>query len=165
MRKGRSSYWIWASLFEARKALDLGMIRIIGDGADTWFDRDPWIPTVEGHRISSPDVPHFRVKDWMEEDSQNWNWNLIHNHCSGTDSEVISRVQIGTPNSKDKWVWKFTTNGGFSVRSAYHGVRNHARQSSHHPTRTSISPLLKTLGSDFGLLSFLPRYGFLFGDA
>ncbi|CAL1401146.1 unnamed protein product [Linum trigynum] len=127
-RKGSTSSWIWSSLWESRKALDLGTIRVIGSGEDTWFHKDPWVHPIQGHTISSLLDPPSRVRDWMCQDGKRWNMNLIHRHCSPEEADVISRIQIGPNGAPDKWVWKFNSTGSFSVRTAYHGFRNHLKE-------------------------------------
>ncbi|CAL1371706.1 unnamed protein product [Linum trigynum] len=107
--------------------MEIGTLRVIGSGDDTWFHRDPWVHPLHHHKISSHLDPPSRVSDWMNEDRKSWNTNLIQRHCSSEEADAISRIHIGPAGSKDKWVWKFTTDGAFSVRSAYHELRKNQR--------------------------------------
>ncbi|CAL1382260.1 unnamed protein product [Linum trigynum] len=72
-RKGSSPSWIWASLWESKKTLDLGTVRVVGSGNSSWFHKDPWLPSLEGHKISTPNIPASRVSDWIREDTRQWN--------------------------------------------------------------------------------------------
>ncbi|CAL1396661.1 unnamed protein product [Linum trigynum] len=95
-RKGSSSSWIWESFCYAKQALDIGAIRVIGSGENTWFHKDPWVHPLhnQGHNISSNLDPPSRVKDWMNQEGTSWNFDLLRRHCTSEEVEAISHIQI-----------------------------------------------------------------------
>ncbi|CAL1413727.1 unnamed protein product [Linum trigynum] len=62
-KKGSRPSRIWASLWEAKKVINLGAVRVIGSGEDNWLDQDPWIPALQNFTIKSGPQNHEKVKE------------------------------------------------------------------------------------------------------
>ncbi|KAF7825143.1 ribonuclease H [Senna tora] len=59
--------------------------------------------------------------------------DVIQRAFSEIESEAIRSIPNGARRRKDRWMWTLTTNGTFSVKSAYHAL--HAKN---HPTPSTI---------------------------
>ncbi|CAL1398685.1 unnamed protein product [Linum trigynum] len=121
-KKGNRSSWIWASLWEAKKVINMGAIKVIGSGKDTWIGRDQWIPTLQNFGISSGPQQNIRVNEWINQGDRSWNSELLQGHVSIEEMDAILRVPVGEEGSDDFWAWCLTKDGSFSVRTAYHAV-------------------------------------------
>ncbi|CAL1404087.1 unnamed protein product [Linum trigynum] len=121
-KKGSRSSWIWASLWEAKKVINMGAIRVIGSGEDTWIGQDPWIPNLQNFVIGSGPQQNLKVKEWIDPVSRNWNVDMLQGNVTREEEEAILKVPIGEEGSEDVWAWSLTREGEFSVRTAYHAV-------------------------------------------
>ncbi|CAL1383908.1 unnamed protein product [Linum trigynum] len=130
-KKGSRASWIWASLWEAKKVIEMGTVKVIGSGEETWVDKDPWVPTLQKGTIGSGPQNHIRVKEWIEPGERIWNSNLIQGNVTEDELEAILRIPIGEEDSEDFWAWKFNNEGNFTVKSAYHAI---------HETNTITAP-------------------------
>ncbi|CAL1376997.1 unnamed protein product [Linum trigynum] len=48
---------------------------------------------------------------------------LLREVCGEKITEVVMKIPLGTADSRDKWIWRFNTARNYSVRSAYHTLR------------------------------------------
>ncbi|KAF7822031.1 putative ribonuclease H-like domain, reverse transcriptase zinc-binding domain-containing protein [Senna tora] len=125
-------YW---STVERDVALNLGVIRRIDNGNDTKIFEDPWLPSLESFRIAYRPCDiniNAYVSDLLD-DSGRWKMDVIQRAFSEIESEAIRSIPNGARRRKDRWMWTLTTNGAFSVKSAYHAL--HAKN---HPTPSTI---------------------------
>ncbi|XP_021801571.1 uncharacterized protein LOC110745747 isoform X3 [Prunus avium] len=90
--KGRASSYIWRSLIWGRELLLSGLRKGIGDGQETLVYGDAWIPSPNSFRPISP----------QEE-----------------DVKAITSIPLSVNFHKDRWIWHYTTNGTYSVKSGY----------------------------------------------
>ncbi|CAN0846889.1 Putative ribonuclease H protein At1g65750 [Linum grandiflorum] len=130
-KKGRRGSWIWMSLCDSRETLNLGVIRIIGNGESTTIS-DPWIPGLPNFRIEGFDGDNRQVCDWLLPNRDGWNWNAIRDEVSVAEADAIQRIQIGPDDLEDRWMWKHEKTGRFSVRTAYHATHGKNNPSGNH---------------------------------
>ncbi|CAL1388445.1 unnamed protein product [Linum trigynum] len=121
-KEGSKPSWIWASLWESKKVIVLGAIKVIGSGDDTWIDQDPWVPSLPRANIQSGPQNHARVSTWIDLESRKWNDELIQDQVSPPERDAILRVPIEEEDAKDFWAWRFNEDGEFTVKTAYHPV-------------------------------------------
>ncbi|CAL1408646.1 unnamed protein product [Linum trigynum] len=121
-KKGSKPPWIWASLWESRLVVNLGAVRVIGSGDDSWIDQDPWVPSLHKASIQSGPQDHIRVNSWIDQEGRKWNYDMIQGQVSSSEMDAILRIPIGEMDSKDFWAWKLNENGVFTVKTAYHAV-------------------------------------------
>ncbi|CAL2243518.1 unnamed protein product [Prunus armeniaca] len=96
--KGRASSYIWRSLISGCELLFSGLRKRIGDGKETLVYGDPWIPRPNSFRPISPQVLDQETKE---------------------DVNAITSIPLSVNHHKDRWMWHYTTNGIFSVKSGY----------------------------------------------
>ncbi|XP_012853800.1 PREDICTED: uncharacterized protein LOC105973324 [Erythranthe guttata] len=116
----------WQSMLKARPFLIRGLRRRIGDGKDTSIWADPWLRDDGNFQIITrrPIYSSFpdKVADLIDPLTNTWNVELIREHFWDIDQNRILEVPIGSVYAKDRWVWHYSKNGLFSVRSCYHVV-------------------------------------------
>jgi hypothetical protein len=61
-----------------------------------------------------------RVKDLFDPDTHGWNSPLLESIFQPDEVKAIKTIPLSRTNQEDKQIWRGTTNGIFSVRSAYH---------------------------------------------
>lgn len=60
------------------------------------------------------------VSDLMHEDRRSWNVSLICSLFNSRDREAILKVLLTSGVRPDVRVWHYTSDGQFSIKSAYH---------------------------------------------
>ncbi|KAF7821986.1 putative ribonuclease H-like domain, reverse transcriptase zinc-binding domain-containing protein [Senna tora] len=104
---------------------------MIDNGNDTKIFEDPWLPSVESFRITYRpcDININAYVSDLFDDSGRWKMEVIRRAISEIEVEAIRSIPNGARRRGDRWMWTLTTNGAFSVKSAYHAL--HAKN---HPT-------------------------------
>lgn len=113
----------WRSISSSCEVLKEGLIWRIGNGATVQIWNDKWIPNPSTFRIVTPPnvlSPNATVKELFEPDLKGWNIPLLEQIISIEEVQLIRSLPISCTNQLDTLIWRSTTNGIFSVRSAYH---------------------------------------------
>ncbi|KAJ8438975.1 hypothetical protein Cgig2_018886 [Carnegiea gigantea] len=63
-----------------------------------------------------------RVCDLIDHDNACWQENLVREYFSPVDAEVILTMPLCASWPHDKLIWRYSLDGAFSVRSAYHMI-------------------------------------------
>ena len=119
--------YTWKSILQAREILTKGSQRVIGNGMSTRIWHDPWVPRMgrEG-LLSRREAGEGRgelVSALIE--NGRWNGQKIHEVFSSWEGENIRQLILPLYPCEDYWSWKYTKDGCFSVKSAYHlAVKN-----------------------------------------
>lgn len=89
-----------------REALNLGLIRRIGDGAHTRILEDPWIPSNPGWMpiVRMPNSGVTLVRELLRQDNGVWDEALINNIFLPVDSQAIMQILVGSLNMHI-WAW------------------------------------------------------------
>lgn len=95
----------------------------MGDGQSIKIWGDKWLSTPISFFVHSP--PNIIVADssvvaLLDRDLRGWNVDLIRSIFSVEEANVITSIPIFPSFPLDRLVWWGTSNGIFSVRSAYH---------------------------------------------
>lgn len=101
-----------------------GLIRRVGDGLTTEVWHDKWI---SGTVTMQPqgrlnDTSIHVVADLVDENSGQWNVDLIRDTFIPPDADAILHMPRPWVQSEDFWAWEWERSGIFSVRSAYRGM-------------------------------------------
>jgi hypothetical protein len=120
---GSKPSFAWRSILEARELFEEGLIWRIGNRKDVKICGDKWIPkpnTYMAHSLPRVLDPNSRVSDLINWGAGGWNHNLLGELFSEEEKDAIIIVPICSINQPDVQIWRGTTSGNFSVRSAYH---------------------------------------------
>ena len=110
---------VWRAIIEGRDALQVGLIRRIGDGTTTnawlqnWLPRDERLKPVAARK----DDPPQKVCDFIDTTSAAWNRDKLEEWFLPMDVDVITNIPLSTTNQSDFWAWHYERTGIFSVLS------------------------------------------------
>lgn len=112
---------IWWSICEGRDILRTGLIKRIGDGADTNIWNDNWLPRNFNMRpicIVSANPPS-QVSELIVHATKSWNEQALEEHLLPMDAEIVRQIPISYKAQQDFYAWQYERSGSFSVRSCY----------------------------------------------
>jgi ribonuclease HI len=116
----------WRAILVGRQALELGMIKRIGNGTSTDVWKDKWIPGVPGFKplCKGQNATARIVSDLMTNDG--WNQNALRENLLPLDAEAVTRIPLGKLED-DQWAWAPQRNGVYTVKSAYNLLSREAQ--------------------------------------
>lgn len=117
--KGYRPSYAWRSILFSRELLKEGMIRSIGNGADTFIWSDRWIMDEQPRRAINKErniEVSRRVASLMEGDGR-WNMETLNSLFPPNE---VKRIQELTPGrGDDRNIWAYTDHGSYTVKSGY----------------------------------------------
>ncbi len=118
---GNASY-IWRSICESRQVLRSGLRWRVGIGTSISVWNDAWLPCPSTFKVITP--VHVlsmgaTVDSLIDTNLMRWNVNLLKKIFLPRDVEVIQQIPLSFRRPRNKLIWTSTSNGKFSVRSAY----------------------------------------------
>lgn len=122
---GHQPSYVWRSILNARKTLDLGSKWIIGNGQTTRIWKDRWvgdgslIKSRLAHNILEDDAC---VADLIDLDLRHWNIPLVNQIFAPDDAKKIFSTPLSLRMPRDKMCWKWESTGVYSVKTAYHAL-------------------------------------------
>ncbi|XP_048490396.1 uncharacterized protein LOC125492264 [Beta vulgaris subsp. vulgaris] len=131
---------IWRDILKGRDLLRQGLILNVGNGQDIslWFHH--WVGKEPLYKLKDLVIPeaiaHWRVAHII----QNGDWNLTH-IANLLPQEIINEI-CAIPltkfdDVKDGLRWIFTTEGDFSIKTAYRNLNSLNTRSTHSPKNWS----------------------------
>ena len=114
--------YAWGSILQARGVIQKGAIWRVGDEQSIKVWEHRWLPDPVNRKIVSPNLNHAisRVSDLLMPNVQSWNVELIDQTFMGWGAEEIKRIHVSGIGQDDAYIWPFTSDGEYSVRSAYY---------------------------------------------
>jgi hypothetical protein len=82
-----------------------------------------WLPTPSTFSVQSPQRildANAKVAELIDAESHGWNRSLISSIFTKEESQAILNISLSPILPMDKLIWRGTTNGVFTVRSACH---------------------------------------------
>lgn len=114
----------WKAIIAGRKALDVGLIKRVGDDSTicTWID--PWIlgnlSLKPMSRIGSS--PLATVSELIDDYTGNWNVEIIQANFLPQDVEAILNIPLNSNGGEDFLAWALEKSGNYSVKSVYRSL-------------------------------------------
>ncbi|KAL0417527.1 UNVERIFIED_CONTAM: putative mitochondrial protein [Sesamum radiatum] len=143
----RNPSYTWRSIQAAQQVVRGGLRWRICSGRSVRIWGDPWIPRPFSFSVlSSPNAasPDMRVCDLIDATSKEWNHGLLRELFWQEDIDAILAIPLSLIDGEDFFIWHHTSNGLFSVRSAYHVALSLAHQPL--PSSSNLaSPVWKTI--------------------
>lgn len=119
---GKRHSFIWRSFMAAKDLISHGIIWRIGDGNSIKVWGDNWLLNIGSmnfyYGLSLP--CDAKVSDLIDVSVKGWNCSLIDSYFSAYVANIIKSIPLCLSSPPDKIIWNGTSNGVFSVRSAYH---------------------------------------------
>jgi hypothetical protein len=120
---GRNPSFAWHSIWNSKKLLLKGIIWRVGDGAKIKIWEDPWLPGPRPHLVRQPGCilgGQAKVSKLLNVNTNWWNTSLVQDVFSEEDAKLICSIGVCPHRGTNVIAWKFTSNGDFTIRSAYH---------------------------------------------
>lgn len=136
---GKMPSFIWRSFMAAKDLLSHGIIWGIGDGHSIKIWGDKWLPNVGSLVVSPVSILHSDalVSELVDPSLLGWNCSLIDKIFSVSEARIIKNIPLCPSLPLNKIIWNDTSNGMFSVRSAYHlGLELVRKQEGEYSTRS-----------------------------
>ncbi|GJM95313.1 hypothetical protein PR202_ga12030 [Eleusine coracana subsp. coracana] len=166
-RKKKNSSHTWRAILAGRKALELGLIRRIGDGSLTSIWNDRWIPNGVGFRpiCQKEDADAQQVSDLMIPGIQAWDDVALEQNLIQMDAEAVKRIPLGRAE-EDFWAWSAERHGLYTVKSAYRLlVEAETQQADHAEGRVSHSGAHNDLdGGNYGSARYRQKCEYFGGE-
>lgn len=124
---GSKPSFTWRSLHGARWVVDKGTRWLVGNGESINVWTSPWIPRPRGFRVvttSGSDNASLKVSHVINNLSREWNKELLYETFLPIDVELILSIPLSEEPHNDRRIWHYTTSGEFTVKSAYHLIRD-----------------------------------------
>ena len=114
---------MWKDILRGCPILSKGIQKLIGNGALTSLWYDHWVGDKPLYLYDEVDIPsfmeHWRVSSLIT--NNNWNPSRLPSSFPITLKNLIQTIPLPTfTNTPDSFYWRFSKNGLFSVKSAYH---------------------------------------------
>uniref|UniRef100_A0A803Q2A7 Reverse transcriptase domain-containing protein n=1 Tax=Cannabis sativa TaxID=3483 RepID=A0A803Q2A7_CANSA len=111
---GSNSSFVWRSIFETRKLVQVGAHRRVGNGSQISISLNPWLPCDENPRISTNHLAFLRqnVAALMVTDNLAWDVDLVRDLFNDRDAQLILSIPLSssrTENVKDL-LWRTASN-------------------------------------------------------
>uniref|UniRef100_A0A2N9I0P4 Reverse transcriptase domain-containing protein n=1 Tax=Fagus sylvatica TaxID=28930 RepID=A0A2N9I0P4_FAGSY len=146
----RGSY-AWRSLLQARKVVHTGGLWRVSDGSNIKIWGDNWLVGSATGQILSP--RHYfpeeaTVSCLINQEQHEWKTQLIQHMFLPHEASSILGIPLSSHGSLDTLIWPHTSNGRYSVRSAYHFLMERAtRDRPSHSNMEEESSLWKNIWS------------------
>ncbi|KAK6123143.1 hypothetical protein DH2020_043139 [Rehmannia glutinosa] len=87
-----------------------------------------------------------KVSDLIDFDNKCWRVAMIKQAFEKHDAEKICAMHLSSRFPPDRMIWRYTKNGDFTVKSAYHALKTQEEASNENrATSISINPLWKNI--------------------
>lgn len=124
---------MWQAILKGRAALELGLVRRIGDGQSTNIWQDRWIPGVPGCKPISKkrSATATKVSELLNSEGSAWDVQKLNNNMNPLEANEIMKIPIGKLQ-EDLWAWNGENHGLYTVKSAYRLLASSARYEEHY---------------------------------
>ncbi|KAG6627185.1 hypothetical protein CIPAW_15G109000 [Carya illinoinensis] len=122
VKKGSNSSFLWQSFISARSLLKEGLVWRVGDGQSIDLWNDKWLPQPTSFKLQSSIrfLPSdTKVAMLIDRTTNQWNYPLVEAILDSTEAECVKRIPLSPYPTPDKLLWRGTSTGAFTVKSAY----------------------------------------------
>lgn len=123
---GHNPSYTWKSLWSTQDVLRAGCRWRLGDGSSIPVWKEPGIhngPQMSLRSESVVNLEHIRVSSLMLPGQRAWNENLVRTISEQEDANTILSMPLLASVDEDRIIWKHSSNGLYTVKSAYFLIR------------------------------------------
>ena len=119
--KSLSSSYLWCSLLEGKKVVEEGACWRVGDGKqidvweDAWLDKAPECKATRPFQTPTP----LKVAALINTEDRSWKVEMVNDLFTELDASIITSILLSNRNISDKQIWRDSSIGMFTVKSAY----------------------------------------------
>ena len=120
--KGRNPSYVWRSILATQPIIMQGMRWQVGNGQSICVWKDKWLPTQPTYQVISPRtlLPENVKADFLIDAEHGcWIADLVRELFINFEAETILSIPLSISMPLDRLVWSATSNGKFTVKSAY----------------------------------------------
>lgn len=121
-RRGHDPSYTWMSIWGAKSLLLEGLKWRVGNGTSIRVWDDAWLPGNGSHFVPTPrstSDPELRVSDLIDFEGQRWNEEVLREVFVEDEQQLVLDLPLSPSWPRDLLYWWPTSNGIYSVRSAY----------------------------------------------
>jgi hypothetical protein len=122
----RSASFVWRGIEGAKALVARGACKLVGSGASILVWSDPWVPGLSNFKplpkASLEEIPCLAVSQLMNHAKSDWNLGILKSLFDKDTIQAIQNIPKWNINQLDKWIWVKSSNGEFSVKSAFKEV-------------------------------------------
>ena len=122
MSMGNNPSFTWRSIMAVQHIVREGIKWRVGNGNSIRIWGDKWLPTIPTHKVASPRLflhPDTLVGEIIDHENFWWKTEALAALFLPYEVDIIQSIPLSSRFPEDKIVWAETSNGKFSVRSAY----------------------------------------------
>jgi hypothetical protein len=155
----------WRAIVVGREALQLGLIKRIGDGSTVSVWTDKWIP---GSRTMQPSVQLHGDENNVEEinlvsklidhDIGCWKIDMVRRNFIPPEADAILNIPLRRGGGDDFWAWSLEKAGNYTIKTVYRALMSRNEYSALDEwtiTETSITE--KQMWSALWKLNVMPK--------
>ncbi|CAN1241903.1 Putative ribonuclease H protein At1g65750 [Linum perenne] len=121
--------FVWHGILKTQSLLQQGYRWRIGNGRRIRVWSDPWLKEEGRRHVVSPvreGLEDLRVSNLWIPGTRSWDEELLEELFVPEDVEAILRILPLTDNGEDAMIWHVSSDGAYSVKSAYKEVTERA---------------------------------------
>ena len=119
---GNNPSFTWQSIMATQHIVREGIKWRVGNGNSIRIWGDKWLPSTPTHKVASPRLflhPDTLVGELIDHENVWWKTEALATLFLPYKVNIIQSIPLRSRFPEDKIVWAETSNGKFSVRSAY----------------------------------------------
>lgn len=127
---------VWRSILSARRVIENGTRWNIGNDAKVKIWHENWLP------VNTLDADAY-VSSLIDTNTKQWNRQLISTIFNQFEAKQIMNILIYLRLPKDKLIWYWEKHGSYSVRLAYHMLKDESGRNLPESSNSSNKNLWK----------------------
>ena len=145
---GRRPSFVWRSIMHGKELLKQGLVKKIGNGAETNVWRDNWLldsePRPPSYRPDAPVDLTLLVSDLINPHLGGWDVRRVRQVIAVEDVDRVLKTKIEL-SKEDSLRWGFSNNGVYNSKSGYKLLQDLQEQRA--PASSRLPPIEKQLWS------------------
>ena len=122
-KKRRGASWTWNSLLQGRDVIMKGGKWMVGDGRVIRVWKDKWL----GDKILSDqqgENQNMLVCELINDANKKWDVQKVRTTFPPCLAMQVMQIPISYMGVSDRFLWPYTTDGNYSVKSGYHFIKS-----------------------------------------